>query len=267
MKTTLLSFLSMAFAFGSFAQRVEIGGNASLDFPNRAIMPKMGVVKSLGFVAAFRPVSTFPLALELKGSLGQYSSQILPQTYIFSNGDQTSVDVNYRSNMHKLLFGAKIKIGSEYRVMNFFVTPQIGAAFLNSRIYIEDPNTQQGECKALESSHPHRYKTGVYGGEIGTQINLSRIASGSGSYNHRLNLSFNFLAGFKPVDYINVKYMQDGPHGVAGEEPMDHGDPDRELTATFVNVTTNATHSHKIAELYRTPLQMWGFSIGYVYAF
>ena len=262
MKITLLSFLLLA--FGSFAQRAQIGGNFSMDFPNRDIMPKMGVVKSIGFAGAVKPVSTLPLWLELKGSLGNYSARIIPQTYVFGNGDQTTVNVNYRSNLHKLLFGARFQIGSEYKLMNFYVTPQIGGAFMNSRIYIEDPNTQPGECKALESTHPHRYRTGVYGGEIGTQINLGK---NSGSYNHRLNIGVIFLPGFKPVEYINVKHMKDEPHGVAGDGSMEHGGSGREITATFINVTTNATHDHKIAELYRTQLQMWGFSIGYVYLF
>lgn len=247
-----------------FSQRAQFGLNFSTDFPNREIMPKMGVVKSLGIVGAYKPVRNVPILLELKGSLGVYSARTIPQTYIFGNGDKTSVNVKYNSNMHKVLFGTKFQIGNEYRLMNFFITPQIGAAFMNSRIYIEDPNTQEGECKALESSHPHRSKVGVYGGEIGTQINLGRKAGG---FNHRINLSVNFLNGFKPVDYINVKYMKDEPHGVSGNDPMNHGNSDRDLDATFINVTTKATHNHKIAELYNTKYQMWGFSIGYTIVF
>ncbi len=250
-------------AFSAFAQRGQVGFNLSADFPNRDIMPKMGVAKSMGLSFAYKPVRQIPVYLEMKGSLGIYSYKVIPQTYVFGNGDQTTVNVNYNSNMHKVLFGTKIQIGNEYRLMNFFVTPQIGGAFLNSRIYIEDPNTQNGECKALESSHPHRSSVGVYGGEIGTQINLSRNQSN----NHRLNLSANFLAGFRQVEYINVKYMKDEPHPIAGTDPMDHEGDGRDLNATFINVTTNATHDHKIAELYKTPLQMWGFTIGYVYSF
>jgi hypothetical protein len=247
------------------AQHVQLGLNLGADFPNRNIMPKMGVVKSIAAAGAYRPIDRFPLLLEVKGSLGMYSHQIIPQTYIFGNGDQTTVNVNYNSSMHKILFGTKFQIGNEYRMVNFFVTPQIGGAFLNSRIYIEDPNTQAGECKALESSHPHRSKAGVYGGEIGAQINLSHFRSGG--FKHRINVSVNYLGGFKPVEYINVKYMKDETHGVAGSDPMNHDNSGRDLTATFINVTTNATHDHKIAELYQTPLQMWGFQIGYVILF
>lgn len=259
MKLILLPLTLLAFS--GFAQKAQIAFNLGADFPNRNIMPKMGVVKNLGFGVGIRPVASIPVYLEAKGTLGFYSYKVIPQTYVFGNGDQTKVNVNYNSNMHKILFGTKIQIGNQYRLMNFFVTPQIGGAFLNSRIYIEDPSTQNGECKALESSHPHRSNVGVYGGEIGTQINLSR----NGNSNHRLNLSANFLAGFRQVEYINVKYMKDEPHP-ATESPMTHEDG-RDVTATFINVTTNATHDHKIAELYKTPLQMWGFSIGYVFTF
>lgn len=260
MKLILLPFALIAFS--GMAQRSQLGFSLSADFPNRDIMPKMGVVKGAGVSFAFRPAASVPVYLEAKGSLGFYSYRVIPQTYVFGNGDQTTVNVNYNSNMHKLLIGTKIEIGNQYRLMNFFVTPQIGGAFLNSRIYIEDPNTQNGECKALESSHPHRSRVGVYGGEAGTQINLSR----SGGNNHRLSLSANFLAGFRDVEYINVRYMKDEPHPATGT-PMSHEDGSRDLTATFINVSSNATHDHKIAELYKTPLQMWGFSIGYVYTF
>lgn len=261
MKLILLPLLFIAAI--SFGQRAQFGLNYSADFPNRDVMPKMGVVNSLGIAGAFKPLREFPMYLEVKGSLGVYSYKVIPQTYIFGNGDRTTVNVNYNSNMHKLLFGTKFQIGSEYKMVNFFVTPQIGGAFLNSRIYIEDPTTEPGECKALESSHPHRSSVSVYGGEIGAQINLSYFKSGG--FKHRINVSLNYLGGFSPVEYINVKYMKDEPHGVA--EDQHHGSSDRDLNATFINVTTNATHSHKIAELYKTQFQMWGFHIGYVISF
>jgi hypothetical protein len=265
MKTLFCLFVLVAgMAIG---QNYQVGFYYGMDFPNKEIMPKMGIVAGAGTSFAFRPISHIPVYLEGKGTLGSYSYKTLPQTYTFTDGTETRVNVNYSSSFHRALFGTKIQIGNEYKRINAFITPQIGGAFFNSRIYIEDPTVEEGECRALESRIPHRDRVGVYGGELGFQVNLSGLKSGSiTDFKHRLNFSFNFLAGFKPVDYINVRYMTDDTHGVL-DGNTHTSDGDRILHASFINMTSNVTHEHKIAELYRTRLQMWGFNVGYVFMF
>lgn len=262
-------FITYLFILGVgtvFSQQFQGSVYTTFDFPDRAAMPKMGVVKGIGLMAAFRPAQQIPVFLEMKGSLGNYSARTIPQTYVFTNGDQTSVDVRYSSAMNKWLFGTRIQLGNEYRRFNWFITPQIGGAHFNSRIYIEDPTVEEGECRALENRIPHRDNVFVYGGEIGIQLNLSDLGKGAPSnYQHRVSFSLNFLNSAKKVDYINVKYMSDEPHPVV--EGGSHEHDDRELTATFINLTSNATHQHKIAELYSTTLRMWGFNVGYVFMF
>lgn len=262
-----ITFLFILFSGTVFSQHFQTGFYTAFDFPNKTFMPKMGVVKGAGISFAYQPFSQLPIYLEAKGALGNYSYKTLPMTYTFTDGSQTNVNVQYSSSMHRALFGTKIQIGNEFKRMNAYITPQIGGAFFNSRIYIEDPTVEEGECRALENRIPHRDRVGVYGGELGLQLNLSGLKTGSISdYKHRLNLSFNFLAGFKPVDYINVKYMTDDTHGVLnGETHTPEGD--RIIHANFINLTSNVTHQHKIADLYRTHLQLWGFSVGYVYMF
>lgn len=263
-----LLFLVVSISVVSQAQKTQIGVYFNLDLPNREIMPQMSPVLGLGISAAYRPSLRLPLFIELKGGMGNYSYKTLSQTYVFSNSDQTTVDVNYSSSMHHFLMGTKIQLGNEYKRINAFVTPQIGAAFFNSRIYIEDPTTAEGECKALENRVPQRDKIGVYGGEIGVQLNLSGIFKGEVSdYKHRLNLSFNYLAGFKKAEYLNVRYMSDEVHPATTEPNGMHSDENREITTTFINLSSNVTHQHKIGELYESSVQFWGIKIGYVYLF
>jgi hypothetical protein len=59
------------------------------------------------------------------------------------------------------------------------------------------------------------------------------------------------------MEYVNVKYMENEVH----DPTVVHDD--RDINATFINVGSNDLHEHKIAELYHTPMNMWGFSIGY----
>lgn len=261
-------FFMASFSLSSLAQKTQLGVYFNLDLPNKEIMPQMSPVLGLGLSAAYRPSMRIPVFFELKGGLGNYSYKTLAQTYVFSNNDQTTVDVNYSSSMHHLLVGAKVQLGNEYKRFNAFITPQIGAAFFNSRIYIEDPMTNEGECKALENRVPHRDRIGVFGGEMGVQINLSGIFKGEVSdYKHRLNVSFNFLTGFKKAEYLNVRYMSDEVHPTTDEPNGLHTDDNRDITTTFINLSSNVTHQHKIGELYQSSVQFWGIKIGYVYLF
>ena len=41
----------------------------------------------------------------------------------------------------------------------------------------------------------------------------------------------------------------------------------REITGEFINVSTQSIHEHKIAEIYRTNLAMFGISLGYIINF
>jgi hypothetical protein len=60
--------------------------------------------------------------------------------------------------------------------------------------------------------------------------------------------------------------MEDKTHGVVLEGESVSVD-ERDINATFINVSSNNLHEHKIAELYKTPLSYFGLQIGYVYSF
>jgi hypothetical protein len=232
-------------------------------------MPKMSTNAGVGLQFAYKPIPRFPMMLELKGSLGGYSSRSLSQTYIFTNNSQTTVNVNYTSGMSKLMFGTKFHIGHEFRAVRGFITPQIGVVSMHSRIRIDDPQDED-DCKALERKTTQRYAGFAYGGEAGVEVDMSRIFKGVQTENkHHLYASVNFMQSFRSFEYVNVKHMQDHDHMAMGsgsaETPAT--EDGRDINATFVNVSTNSLHEHKIAELYRTDLRMWGFSVGYVYNF
>ncbi len=257
MKTAFL----VLFAILSFSVKSQVIGQMGvfvpIDIPDRAIMPNMSVNAGFGLNASYSPFPNSPFYLEFKSSWGQYYYQTLTQTYSFTDGSTTVTDVNYSSGMSKYLLGTKVMVGRELWAVRGFVTPQIGLSKMKSRIYIEDPNDVDN-CKPLENRTTHKFTGGVYGGEVGLEIDLSRIIPTiQTEYTHKLVLTANFLGSFGHMEYVNVKYMENEVH----DPNVVHDD--RDINATFINVGSNDLHEHKIAELYHTPMNMWGFSIGY----
>lgn len=253
-----------------FGQQFKIGAYVPIDIPNKSVMPKMSVNGGAGLQIAYRPIAGLPAFLELKGSVGNYSNRTLQQTYNFGGGSQTTTDVTYKSAMNKVLFGTKFFLGNDYQAVRPFITPQVGTVFLKSNIVIADP-TDVDDCKPLERRTTQRDAGFVYGGELGAEIALDRLFKGMSSENrHHLVISASFLNGFQPFEYVNVRYMQDENHNALPADGGHAGHTDaegRDINATFINVSSNALHEHKIAELYRTSLQFWGLNIGYTFTF
>lgn len=265
-----LYILFALFPFLSFGQQHwQAGGFLVLDVPNQAIMPKMSANLGIGLQFGYKPVPLIPVMFELKGNLGSYSNRTMEQTYVFDSTSSTTTDVTYSSGMNRLNFGTKIHLLNEYRAIRPYITPQIGYAFMRSRIAVADPQDED-DCQPLDKTTVQRYSGLTYGGELGVEVSMERLFSNVSSENrHRLYASITFTNSVAEFEYINVKYMQDHDHAAmtGGSGANAHNGDDRDVNAQFINVTTNTIHEHKIAELYRTNLQFWGINLGYVYNF
>jgi len=261
-KFILLSCLLSS--FGVFAQRSQFSAFLNSDIPNRAIMPKMSNSFGIGLSYGIRPIQNFPLYFELKGNIASYADKTLQQTYEFTNGDITNVDINYKSAINKVLLGAKISTGHDLSTFRVFAKPQFGSVTMKSKIRIADPEDED-DCRPLEKKTTQRYNGFVYGGEIGFELSLNQLFRNfKGDEQHRLIISADYLLGINPFEYVNVNYMQSGE--------VDHSnhvttDGTREITGEFKNMTTQNVHEHKIAELYLTKFNMWGINVGYVFNF
>ena len=246
-----------------FGQNSHFGVYVPMDIPIQHMMPKAGVAGGLGINFFMQPVSRIPMALELRGNLGNYSNKTLEQTYLFDDGSQTVTDVTYSSNFHKILFGVRFSTEHDLSAFRVYATPQIGIGIMSSKIRIADPEDED-DCKPLEIRITQRFSGVVYGGELGVDIELGRLFSSKTiNNNHRLNIGINYLGSFKDFQYVNIKHMENKTHGVAHENPEE----DRDVTTQFINVSSNNLHEHKIAELYKTRLSFIGIHIGYVYRF
>lgn len=255
--------------FLSVAQRAQIGTYFTCDMPNKSIMPKMSTNAGLGLQFAYKPIQRVPMLLEFKASAGMYSSRTLQQTYVFDSLSSTTTDVTYSSKMNRISFGTKFYLVNDYRTVRPFITPQVGMAFMRSKIRVADP-MDEDDCQPLERKTTQRSSGFTYGAEAGVEVQLDHLLGLSNEASkHRLYASVTFMNSFNRFEYVNVKYMQDHDHaamtgGTGGTTASDDG---RDINAQFINVSTNSIHEHKIAELYKTNLQFWGFNIGYTFNF
>lgn len=252
---TLIFVAQLHFLFGQEAKQFQLGTNIFFDFPIKSTMPYMGVNGGVGLQFAYSPMPRTPFYIEFKPSWGVYSMRSLDQTFVFSDGSQTQTTVDYSSAMSKYILGFKYMLGPEYKRCRGFVTPQIGAAKLKSRIVIQDPEDEDG-CKPLDSRTAIKDWGWVYGGEAGIDLDLNLFRKKVEQGNVHLFAAINYLRGFRHFKYTNVKYMQDAPH----DTNVQHDD--RDINVQFVNLTTNEIHEHKVGEVYHTALEMVGFNIG-----
>lgn len=261
----LLPFLT----FSQTEHNAQFALFATSEIPFRSEMPRMSTNMGIGAQFAYKPISSIPVFLELKGNLGLYNTQNRDVTYLFSDGSATYTDVTFTSQMHKLQLGTKIYYTSFYRSVRAYVTPQIGYNYMRTRMRIADP-MDVDDCRPLENRIRHRSAGWTYGAEVGIELDMKKIISGNDRPEQRMYVSLSYLASMRPMDYINVKYMEEDVHGVADDHAHDHSAMDedgRPLNTQFINLTSGTTHEHKIAEIYNTHLRFMSINVGYVWYF
>lgn len=252
--------------FGYSQSKVQFGTYFGTYSPFKSQMPKMSTTYGQGFTFAYKPSATLPVSIDWSSHFGWYYSKTMQETYMFGNGSSTTTDVTYTSKLRNHLLGARINFTHDYSAFRPYIKPQIGWATMKSKIVIADPNDVD-DCQPLDRQTNNVYRGAVYGGEAGFEIDMNRIFRNVQEENrHFLYFSVSYLRGFSDFEYINQKYMTSHEHGVH-EGGTNESTDGRDVTAQFINVTTNEIHDHKIAEVYRTPYEMWGLKLGYVIYF
>lgn len=264
--TLIIAFCS-ATVLSQYEYNGQFGLYGTADVPIRSQMPRMSTNFGAGMLFAYKPVRNIPLFLELRGNVGSYHSKTSKETFIFDDGTTTVTDVRFSSGMAKVQLGTKFYYTNFYRPVRGYVTPQIGYNFMRSRIRIADPEDED-DCMPLENRIAHKSSGLTYGLEVGLEVDVMGLIRGGDHSKGRLYVSASYLGSIKKMDYINTRFMNEHEHVVYDEAHGHHvGEDGRALTATFVNVSNNDLHEHKIAEIYQTHLRFITINIGYVWYF
>lgn len=261
----ILFFLPL---FGFSQNQWQLGLYAGSYSPVKSQMPKMSTAYGTGFHFGYKPSAFLPFTFDWSSTFGTYYYGTQQETYIFDEFSSTTTNVTYTSKMRTHLIGARVNLTNDYAAVKPYIKPQIGWSTMKSKIVIADPNDVD-DCQPLDRETNNVFRGPVYGGEAGLEIDMERMFKKVSEPNkHYLFVSASYLRGFNKLEYINQKYMTSHDHSAMPAGSNDMGTDDgRDVTTTFINVTTNEIHDHKIAELYRTPFEMWGIKIGYVVYF
>jgi hypothetical protein len=248
----------------------------SVDMPNRNLMPGMNTLTSVAGSFTYYPNKYSPLGIELRGSSGRYAFGKETRTFTFDETSFTDLEIQYKSRVNKLMLGLKYVNVTSSNLVKPYGAVHAGYAFMRSRIYIPDPNDID-DCAPIENRLVHKFNGLVYGAEAGLEVNLIKCftnevpETGEGLF---FFLSGSILKSFRDVEYINVDYLQDeitGPAPAPAHHHHHHNQHGKnagkteDYTASFINVSSNELHHHKIAELYRTPLQFIGINFGIIW--
>lgn len=247
-------------------------GSGTLDFANENSMPQFGRLLSGGIAFAVYPNREIPAGIEVRGSLGGYARGSETRTFNFQGTPNTNIDIDYFSRMHKLLIGAKFANPSSDRLLRPFAALHAGRVFFRSSIYILDPEDDDA-CLPLEDRVVHGFNGWAYGGEAGMEVMVMQDMYGHGE-DLIFYVSGSLLCSFRDVEYINVDYLLDEvpvpatdgsshQHGQGASGSRAHED----VFAGFIDVSSQTVHYHKIAELYRTRLQLVGLNVGLILRF
>jgi hypothetical protein len=260
----LLLLLSCATSFSYFAQSGSINSFINLDVPDKRVMPNMSNAYGVGMELLIPVVKEKPFYLNLSYTGAYYAYKTVSATYYFTDGTETKTDVNYSSAINKFLIGGTYRqnLGARFPV-DLYATAQCGMMVINNRIYIEDPK-DAGGCKALENKNVFNRKGFLYSAGGGFQIN-TEIFGNESKHGAQLIDVGCFFTGGPRMEYVNINQMKDESQGTSSHSGNPSGNSVRDYYASFVNVSTNSIHEHKIAEVYTTPLRFWTFRIGYVF--
>jgi Outer membrane protein beta-barrel domain len=263
MNKHLLTCISLLVAISVTAQSkktgFDAGGSYSMAIPFRDMASNINLTHSLSGQFNKRFTHFQQAWVGVQVGVGQYASKTVPQTYYFLN-TTTQTNARFSSNVLNLHASAGLELTNSGNVIPY-VTAKAGLSNFYSSLYIEDPNDQDG-CRPLENKNLINDAAFSYGGGVGLRINADKIFREK-SRAWWIDISANYLGG-GPISYINTKHLHD--HDNSNPASTGKG-VKQDLNVTFINIQSNQTHEHKIAEVYTTRINQLDFRVGVVYRF
>jgi hypothetical protein len=256
MKKILLSIFSSCIAIFATAQ-FEANFSYSMAIPVKEMGHNINLTHSgVADIRYHFKKAAEKLWVGAQFGLGVYAITNQEQTYQFANGSTTQANVNFTSNVFNSHAIAGIDLVSG-KPITPYITAKGGFSKFYTRIYIPDPNDQDG-CKPLESKSVYKDGTWSAGAGAGVKISGSTIVKKGCSNNWWIDFSANYLTGGS-VNYLNVTHLMDHNDNTAPTADS------KGYNVTFVNVTTNEIHQHQVAELLTSRINQIDLKLGLLF--
>ena len=254
MNKILSSLIFCGFTLAASAQDADLGVGYNLQLAQGQM--KNGFTSSHGLTLdVLLPIKKMPM-LSVGADLGYgiYGMRSQTQEYRFGN-TTTITDVNLTSQIFSA--GGKLRINPLYKSkVQPYAAVQFGGLNMYSSLYVEDPNDPDG-CKALEQRKLVKDWTWYTGLGGGVRFQVKQKHCGKSF----VDIGVNYMMGGN-VEYANMNRIHNHTAPATGPTP-----DSKPLMVKFINVTTNETHEHEIAEVYTHPLRMLQAQVKYVITF
>jgi len=242
--------------------------NFNVDMPSNSAMPDMPVNVGVGINITAFPFKNLPLGIDARAGFGRYAKHSEEHTFSFENST-TKIDVDTDGKFNRLLFGLKLVDYQSNKLVKPYLVGHVGFGFFRSHIQFPNPNDID-DCLPMISELVHKSNGFIYGAETGLEFNLlnrdyRKISKGEGVF---ATVSFGFLSSNETFSYINPKKMHD--HHTPNPQPSTNGirvGRTEEISAPFINVSSNEIHYHKVADLHFSQLLLYTFSVGIIFRF
>jgi hypothetical protein len=192
---------------------------------------------------------------------GGYANLTVPTEFSLPNTRPTTLNVLYSSNSFVANGFLQFDLMRKGNVIPYAMVKG-GIQNLHSSIFIEDPTDPDG-CRALENESILSDDTKIfsYGGGLRYELAKPNFWRASKQF---IDVQFLATRGGN-IDYINTKRLTDHANHHTTVTTGDDGA--KPLEMRFINVVSQVVHSHKVAEVYTTPLRLLEIRVGYYLEF
>lgn len=197
-----------------------------------------------------RVLKNAPFTVGVEFSYNAYGHEKTRQQYTFDDGSVTETNVIVTNSFSNLFLTGKFFLRNS-KLINPYLSAKAGYSWYRTNLTIEDPEDIDG-CQPLESERLLMDGTFAASGGGGVRIDFSGIFKKVKSNMLFFDVSAHTTQGGN-VEYMNV-------HG-----QTNHGTPERDVMARFINNRTQVVHEHHVGHVYTSDVQMMEYRIGVIY--
>lgn len=249
MKKVLLILWSSLIVHSVCGQQWDMGSSFNYARPNGG----MGRNIEQGFgitLEGARVLKNAPFTVGAEFSYNAYGHEKTRQQYTFDDGSVTETNVIVTNAFSNLFLTGKFFLRNS-KLINPYLSGKMGYSWYRTNLTIEDPEDVDG-CQPLESDRLLTDGTFTASGGGGVRVDFSGVFKKVRSNMLFFDLSVHTTQGGN-VEYMNVHRQNN------------HGTPERDVMARFINNRTQVVHEHHVGHVYTSDVEMMEYRFGVVY--
>jgi hypothetical protein len=249
MKKVILILWGALLVHAANGQRWDMGSSFNYSRPTggmaRNIEQGFGIT-----LEGARVMKNVPFAVGIEFSSNAYGRDKTRQQYTFDDGSVTETNVIVTNAFSNLFLTGKFFLRNK-KLVNPYLSGKLGYSWYRTTLTIEDPEDVDG-CQPLESDRLLTDGTFTASGGGGVRVDFSGIFTKLNSNMIFFDLSVHMTQG-GTVEYMNV------------HKQSNHGTPDRDVMARFINNRTQVIHEHHVGHVYSSYAEMMEYRFGIIY--